>query len=187
MPRVRLLALVLLAAAGARAAERTEAEIPSGYVQFRAGAAALVDATRPQLCLELAGGGALSVEGCGTGSGFLFRDDLPELAHFRAKWRLAAWELWGGSLEARVGAGFAELQIAEDAPGFTFGGVSETGAETSGPEASTFLRWTTPLGSGFEGIVEASLATAWLPAAPELRTPASPWQSSFLLTLGAGF
>lgn len=173
----------------ALASETADAPGPaSGWVQFRVGATTTaIDGARPNLCVELAAGGRLSVEGCGNGSGFLFADPQPELAHFRAKWRLGSWTLAGGMLEARAGAGFAELQVAADAPGFSFGRASDDGAATAGPEGSAFLRWSLPLGRGFEGLVEAAVAAAWLAGAPALVRPAGAFQPSALVTVGAGF
>jgi hypothetical protein len=59
--------------------ETERADAPRNYGNFRIGAS--LSTRRPTLCLELAPLDRLSVEGCGTGSGFLHQDPEPEVAH----------------------------------------------------------------------------------------------------------
>jgi hypothetical protein len=129
----------------------------------------------------------LSVEGCGNGAGFLFQNPAPEIAHFRAKWKLWAFDSQWGWFEPIVSLGFAELQTGGDTPGFTFGGTGSGGNSTSGPEAGTSLRYKLPLGLGFELLGEAGISVAYFAYARELNTPADPYQTSLVLSAGLGW
>ncbi len=191
----------LLAAPFARAEETPMADAPSAaapidgvsttigpartYVNFRVGAA--TTAARPELCLDLAPLDFLSIEACGTGSGFLHHDPAPETAHFRAHFRPHRWLTPIGQLEPLLGLGFAEIQVGEDAPGFQFRGVGPNGVETAGPEATLGLRLLYPVGGGFELVGNATLGLLYAPHAPELIAPQAPLQPFGSLTFGLGF
>jgi hypothetical protein len=139
------------------------------------------------LCLELSPLEVLSVEGCGTGSGFLHQDPDPEIAHFRSWLRLTSWETGLGWLQPRLGAGFAELQVGEDSSGFHFSGVGPTGVETSGPEVSASLRLLLPVTASVELVGELGLNLAYFHFAPRLVRPQSPLQPGAHLSVGVGF
>jgi hypothetical protein len=185
-----LMAVVVLGAelAGAQPAgtvETTREAAPRNYGNIRVGAS--TSARRPTLCLELAPLDMLSVEGCGTGSGFLHQDPEPEIAHFRAHFRLTSWKTAVGWLQPRLSAGFAELQVGEDSGGFHFNGTGPTGVETAGPEVGASLRALLPVSSGFELVGELGLNMAYFRHAPELLRPQSAWQPGASLSLGVGF
>jgi len=185
-----LMTLIVLGAeiAGAQPAGTVEAAqeaAPRNYGNLRVGAS--TSARHPTLCLELAPLDILSVEGCGTGSGFLHHDPDPEIAHFRAHFRLTSWKTTIGWLQPRLSAGFAELQVGEDASGFYFNGTGPTGVETAGPELGASLRALLPVYSGFELVGELGLNLAYFRYAPELLRPQSAWQPSASLSLGVGF
>jgi hypothetical protein len=129
----------------------------------------------------------LSVEGCGTGSGFLHRDAAPELAHFRAKLRLASRRAGAAWLEPQVGLGFAELQTGADAPGFQFTGTDADRVATSGPELTAALRVLRPMSARWELVATVGLSLAWLPHAGALARPHGELQPSVALSVGAGF
>ncbi|WNZ63622.1 hypothetical protein QEG98_07860 [Myxococcus sp. MxC21-1] len=80
----------------------------------------------------------LSVESCGTGSGFLHGDPEPEVAHFRAKLRLASFDVerWG-TFQPFLAGGFAEAQVGRDDPGFQFKGTDRRRVATAGPEGAS--------------------------------------------------
>jgi hypothetical protein len=181
-----LLAVPLAAKADAvRIAEGAELS-PRTYVNLRAGLGSSSGVRRPEICGEIAPFAFLSVEGCGTGSGFLHRDPDPELAHFRARLRLASVSVGPLWLEPVVGAGFAELQVGEDAPGFRFTDAG-SGVATAGPEIGAALKAVLPLSGGFEAVGVLTLDVAWISHAPELLRPMRRFQPSLGLTAGVGF
>jgi hypothetical protein len=182
-----LCVLALPRPAAAQPAAGGAAERPAHRANFRLGGSGDRLGGREEMCLEVAPIAALSVEGCGTGSGFLHRDDLPELAHFRAKLRLASVRTRLAWLEPQVGLGFAELQVGSDSPGFTFTGTDPDGVETSGLEVGVALRALRPLSASTELVVTAGVYLAWLPHAGELIEPQAALQPSASLTVGVGF
>ncbi len=162
---------------------------PRTWVNLRGGFGAQPSdgsGVRPQLCAEVQPLDFLAVEACGTGSGFLYAGGA-ELAHFRGKFVVDGVDIAGGHLIPQLSAGFAELQIDDDAPGFDFFGVGPTGVETAGPEAGATLRWVTPLGADFELLADAAFHLAWLPFAPDLTTPMDPLQPSATVMVGIGW
>jgi hypothetical protein len=189
LPRL-MVAFVVLGGglAGAQVAGTVEAEhevAPRNYGNFRVGGS--TSARRPSLCLELSPVEMLSVEGCGTGSGFLHHDPEPEIAHFRAHFRLTSWKTDFGWFQPRLSAGFAELQVGEDGSGFHFNGIGPSGVETAGPEVGASLRALFPMSSGFELVGELGLNMAYFRYAPQLLRPQSSWQPGASLSLGIGF
>lgn len=156
------------------------------YGNFRIGASSETNA-RPELCLELAPLPWLSLEGCGTGSGFLHSDPDPELAHFRTKLRLASRRIGPGWLQVFGHAGFAELQLGVDEPGFSFGGTSSANTATSGPEAGASLRALLPASDLWEVLIEIYVSGAYLPHADELSTPRESFVPSAGFSIGTGF
>ncbi|MBI3185124.1 MAG: hypothetical protein HYZ28_23555 [Myxococcales bacterium] len=184
------IALALLAAApGSSEPVATARSAPArparNYVNFRLGPSSA--SSRPELCLEVSPIELVGAEACGTGSGFLHHEPDPEIAHFRAKVTLASWKTEIGWVQPRVGFGFAELQIGEDAPGFFFGSAGPTGVETAGPELGASIRTLLPVWGGFELLGELNLAAAYFPHAQELVQPQSTLQPTVSFTLGFGF
>lgn len=192
---VAALALLTLAPsrveAEAEGEVRAKAEPPArarNYGNLRVGASTANGNGRPELCLELSPVAFLSVEGCGTGSGVLHRDPLPEVAHFRAKLRLLSRDVpsWG-TFQPFVAAGFAEQQVGEDDLGFQFGDTDTRRGSTSGAELGLGLRWLRPVAAGFELVGDLNLGMAYLPHAPELSSPGDAWLPSASLSFGVGF
>jgi hypothetical protein len=179
----------------ARADEPLRAELPQvrqaapkaerNYGNLRVGASSA--SRRPELCAEVSPLARLGLEACGTGSGFLHRDPEPELAHFRAKLRLASFHSPLGFFEPAVALGFAELQVGEDGPGFHFGGTGPYGVETAGAELGASLRLIRAVGAGFDLLGELNLSAAYLPHAPKLLRPGAALAPSISFTFGAGF
>lgn len=165
----------------------TRVEEIRNYVNMRGGATTGSSNRRPELCLEVSPIALLSVEACGTGSGFLHTDPEPEIAHFRAKATFFSKRLSFGVIDARGGLGFAELQIGEDGPGFDFGGTGPNRTETAGPEAGVFLRAMLPVAVGIELVAELSLGAAYFAHAPNLIQPMRPLQALAALNVGIGF
>jgi hypothetical protein len=158
-------------------------DVPVNRVNLRAGASTTAD--RAEICFEAAPVKWLAVEGCGTGSGFLHQDPDPEMAHFRVKARLASWQAGAAWIEPRVGVGFAELQLDEDAAGFQFFGTD--GVSTAGAEGTAAVRALFPAGRGWEFVAELTLSMAYLPYAPDLVRPHSAWQPAAGFTVGVGY
>ncbi|WP_163996134.1 hypothetical protein [Pyxidicoccus caerfyrddinensis] len=190
------LALLALSPTGLRAEEaqgevRAKAEpapTPRNFGNLRVGGSTANGNGRPELCLELSPVSFLSVEGCGTGSGFLHGDPEPEVAHFRTKLRLLSFDAEGwGTLQPFLAAGMAEAQVGEDDPGFQFNGTDARRVSTAGPEMGVGLRFLRPLASGFELVGDFNLGMAWLPHAPELVKPQDTWLPSASLSFGVGF
>lgn len=193
LPALALLALTPgLAGAGEPPGEvhaKSEpAPTPRDYINLRVGGSTANANRRPELCLEISPVAFLSVEGCGTGSGFLHGDPEPEVAHFRAKLRLVSFdsEKWG-TLQPFLAGGMAEAQVGEDDPGFQFSGTDARHVSTAGPELGAGLRYLRPLTSGLELVGDFNLGMAWLPHGPELVKPQDTWLPSASLTFGVGF
>ena len=166
-----------------------EATAPRTWVNLRGGFGSIpIDAVgaRPQVCAEVTPLDFLSIEGCGTGAGFLF-EPAAELVHFRGKLRLTSWETEYGWLQPQLALGFAELQVGDDATGFDFFGTGPTGVETAGPEAGASLRFVTQLPGDFELLADAAVALAWFAHAPALTTSMSTWQPSAMVSVGIGW
>lgn len=178
--------LVTGAALGAEPELVHHAEPPRNFVNLRGGANSF-NATHPEICLEAGPLPFFSLEACGTGSGFLHRDPEPEIAHFRGRFHFGGAETRLGWLQPHVAAGFAELQVGEDAAGFQFRGTGPMQTETAGPEAGAGVRLLVPLGSGLEAVVDLSASLSFLPSAPQLIRPMAVWQPTAALTVGVGF
>jgi hypothetical protein len=173
---------------GAAPVPRAKSDGLRTYVNLRAGVSAQSAGTgRANLCLETAPLDRFSIEACGNGSGFLDNDPTPELAHFRGYWKAAWWKKNDYVFTPRIGAGFAELQVGEDAPGFRFNGVDRNAASTSGPETLVSMQMRRPVGAGFEVVGDLQAGAAYLAHAPELKLPSTEVQPFAALTLGMGW
>jgi hypothetical protein len=162
-------------------------DAPRNFGNFRAGAGSSSENGHAYLCLEGSPLWFVSIEGCGTGSGFLHEDDAPETAHFRTKLSPGIWKWNEGFLQPHVDLGFAELQVGEDTSGFDFAGTGPDGVETAGPEAGLGIRLLYPLSRMVEIVGDASVSYAWMPHAPDLVDPHSEHQLTASFTLGVGF
>lgn len=158
---------------------------PRTYVSFAVGGS--TGSRGAILCAEVAPLSFLSVSGCGNGSGFLHHEDAPDLSHWRLNFTVASFKTSAVWLQPRAQAGFAEMAIGEDSPGFEFTGTNEARTATSGGEVGGSLRALWPLGSGFEAVGEVGVSFGYFPYAPALQRPQSAWLPSAALTLGVGF
>ncbi len=168
-------------------ANPAEGETSRRHVNFRVGAASTDTVRRPTLCLELSPLAKLSIEGCGTGSGFLHQETGQEMAHFRAKWIAHQRPLGSGVLRLQPGIGFAELEVAADDSGFSFSDVSAQGASTAGPEVSASATWLSPISGRFEFIASATAGFAYFSHAPDLIDPQRAEQLFASFEVGIGF
>jgi hypothetical protein len=169
------------------ASTEEESGAPRHYGNLRIGASSATQNNRPELCIDLAPLSYLSFESCGTGSGFLHHDPEPELAHFRTKLKVADIPVGNAWVQPQLMAGFAEMQIGEDIPGFNFKDTGTTGVSTAGAEAGASLRTLFPSKGGIEFVTEVSAAAAFLPHAPELNAPQNKVQPSLSISFGVGF
>ncbi len=158
---------------------------PRNYGNLRIGAS--TSSRHLTLCLELSPLEMISIEGCGTGSGFLHHNPEPEIAHFRSWLKLTSWKTGRGWLQPRLGIGFAELQVGDDDGGFHFSGVGATGVETAGPEIGASLRLLLPTVGGVEFVGDVGVSGAYFHHAPGLNVPQSTFQPGVSLSLGVGF
>jgi hypothetical protein len=189
MRRVLLVAIALggtLAVAQPVSVFREQGSAPRNFANVRVGGQSSTPA-HPAICLEAAPIELVSVEACGTGSGFLFRDQAPDFAHFRANLKLMSWQTPIGFVQPRLAVGFAELQVGEDASGFDFTGTGPMGTETAGPEAGLSLRVLTPIVGGVELVTEVNASVAVFAHAPRLVQPQAVTQPTLGLSLGFGF
>ncbi len=197
MPRLLLVIGFLLAADGRASADAVSIQTTPraafssresrNYLNLRIGAASTGANGRPTFCGEIAPIARLSIEACGNGSRALHSDPIPELAHYRILWALDEWAVESVWLRPRLGAGFAELQVGEDAPGFFFGGTDAGQGETAGPEGVFSLQLVQPMGAGFDLIGDLNAGIAWLSHAGALQQPKSEVQPFAGLSLGVGF
>lgn len=188
-------AALLLCAAGPVLAQATDdggddrAERLSdkkNWFNLRAGMSNADSNDRPVYCLEVSVYWGLSVEGCGTGAGILHSDG-GELAHFRAKWSVIERKTGAGKVRAQLGAGFAELQLGDDEPGFVFGDPAAGSDSAAGPEGSMALQLLTHIGEGFELVTSATAGVARVPGADQLSVPQSETQLFASFEIGIGF
>jgi hypothetical protein len=184
-----LIAVLLIAAAAPVDVLEDNAHVAPArnFVNLRFGGTAGGAAGTPAVCLETTPLEMIGVEACGNGSGFLHHENTPEIAQFKAKVRGPAYkrdDLW---IEPWLGAGFAELQIADDAPGFYFTSTGPRGVETAGPLVMLDVRALMPLGGGFELVGDVAAGGAFFVEAPRLAVPQSPWQLLVTASLGVGF
>jgi len=150
-----------------------------------------IDVGHPFICAEAAPLKWLSVEGCGTGSGFLHHDpDYSDMAHFRARGRVFNTGEGRTSADVLVGLGFAEVQTTADEAGFKFGKATEPDPiEAAGPEASVSIKGRLWLDGGGRTYATADLnaGAAVIAAAPEVLGQEGPVVPFAALTVGLGF
>ncbi len=176
---------VLLAVAGEARGQQVDA--PDHRANVRVGVSTGDDNGRPTICLDVAVAYGVAVEGCGTGSGFLHQDDGQEMAHFRAKWTAHERGWAGGTVRVQPGAGFAELEIGTDTPGFDFGDPGGPVTSVAGPEAAVSVQWIRSLGKGFELVGNVSAGAAYFGHADRLADPQDRLQPFVSLEVGAGW
>ena len=179
---------LLLASALAQTASQAFTPAPlAGREVFELRVGVAADQAHAQLCGEAHALSWLSIEACGTGAGVLHQDPGAELAHFRTRASRQLHAAGRLQVDGAVGAGFAELQVGEDAPGFLFG-EARTADQTSGagPEASASVKarfWMTEK-SFLVG--DLTGGAAHVPAAPTVSGdgPLLPFGA---VTVGLGF
>lgn len=169
--------------------DRSQASQPPRLrATVRAGASQEAGETRQELCLAISPLSRWALESCGTGAGFLAAHGSgPDMAHFRLRYRAMERPFQGGWVLLGLQAGFAELEVGEDAPGFHFNSAGPNGLETAGPAAGASLRWAKRLRPWLLLFSELNGNLTYLPHAPQLRSPQSVWQPTLSFSLGLGF
>jgi hypothetical protein len=110
------------------------------------------------------------------------------MAHFRGTWTLLTKHTGRGTGKLRAGAGFAELQVGVDHPGFHFGDPDQIDrGSVAGPEAVVQGQWLLPLARGVEMVASLTAGAAAFAKARELVTPQHPVQPFVSLELGLGW
>jgi hypothetical protein len=185
-----LLVLATPAQARAQADGTPGAEAPppvANRLNLRVGGASTDHNGVPTLCLEITVVARATVEACGTGSGILHGEPGGEMAHFRAEWRLLQVAAGAGTGQVQLGAGFAELEVGDDRPGFQFGSPGADQAAVAGPEAALSVGWMRGVGRGFDLIANATVGAAYFDGAPELAVPRERWQPFASIEVGVGW
>lgn len=155
---------------------------------MRVGVDSSARATTPYICAEGYPLARVSLEACGTGAGILHQGPAAEMAHFRG--RFTAWEHDAGRVEGGLllGAGFAEVQRAADAPGFRFGEAqTDDQVEAAGGEVSASLKGRVWVDERAYLVADLNAGAAYIPAAPTVMGSDGPVLAFGALTLGLGF
>lgn len=138
-------------------------------VNVRLGGATTDDTGRPTICVDVRLVAGLGVETCGTGQGVIHDELGSEMAHFRATYTVLERVTPRGVGRLRAGAGFAELQVGLDHPGFRFGAPDAVDrGSVAGPEAAVQGQWLVPLAGGVEAVVSLTAGVAAFANADEL-------------------
>ncbi len=157
-------------------------------LNLRFGGASSDSTGRPTICLDVRIVAGLGVESCGTGQAIIHNEAGREMAHFRATWTLLQRHTDRGTGKLRAGAGFAELQVGVDHPGFHFGSPDQIDrGSVAGPEAVVQGQWLVPLGRGVEAIASLTAGAAAFSGAGELVVPQRAVQPFVALELGLGW
>jgi hypothetical protein len=130
----------------------------------------------------------VGIEACGTGQGVIPDEDGSEMAHFRATYTVFERVTPRGVGRLRAGAGFAELQVGLDHPGFHFGSPDATDrGSVAGPEAAVQAQWLVPLAGGVEAIASLTAGVAAFASADELVVPQDQVQPFLSFEVGIGW
>ena len=156
-------------------------------LNFRVGFATSDLNGRPTICLDVNIAFGFGVESCGTGQQLIHNDPDQEMSHYRVNYTAVQRSLWKGTLKARGGLGFAEMQVGRDNPGFVFGSPDADRGSVSGPEAAISAQWLAPLYKGFDFVITGTAGLAYFSHADELATTKSDLQSFASIEAGIGW
>lgn len=157
------------------------------HVNLRVGRASSDLTGNPTVCLDVKIAFGFGAEACGTGAQLWHDDDGQEMSHYRVHYAVADRALWKGTLVARGGLGFAEMQVGKDNPGFVFGGVDRDRGSVSGPEAALSVQWLAPLVGGLDFVITGTAGVAYFAHADELATTKSDAQGFASIEAGIGW
>lgn len=160
----------------------------SNRLNLRVGGATTDSTGNPTICLDVRVWSALSIESCGTGQAIIHNDPGTEMAHFRATWTVFEGATTTGTGKLRAGAGFAELQVGVDHPGFSFGEPDRVDrGSVAGPEAVLQAQYLVPLGAGVEAVASATGGVAVFAQADKLIVPKDSVQPFIAFEIGVGW
>jgi hypothetical protein len=160
----------------------------SNRINLRLGGATSDDTGRPTICLDVRVIAGFGIEGCGTGQAIIHDEPGREMAHFRATWTFLEKPTSRGTGKLRVGAGFAELQVGQDHPGFKFGEPDKVDrGSVAGPEAALQGQWLVPLAVGVEVVTSVTAGLALFADAEKLVVPQSNVQPFVSFEIGVGW
>jgi hypothetical protein len=132
----------------------------------------------------------LSLSACGTGSNVWREGSGREMSQYLLNFRVARFSFAGLLLEPLVGAGFAELQLGDEPPGFAFGDaqrVDGNNVSTAGAAGAATLRIVKPLPLGFEALGRLTGGVGYFSEAGRLYVPQREFQPFFNFSLGVGY
>lgn len=156
-------------------------------LNFRVGFASSDLNGHPTLCLDVNVAFGFGVETCGTGAQVLHNDPGQEMSHYRINYTMLERNLWKGTLHARGGLGFSEMQVGKDDPGFVFGGTNRDKGSTSGPEAALSAQWLLPMYKGLDFVVTGTAGLAYFAHAEDLASTKSDVQGFASIEAGIGW
>lgn len=193
----RLVGFLLICASpsvGAQPAESPDPDAPStsssarNRLNMRFGGATSDDTGRPTICLDVRIVAGFGVESCGTGQAIIHDEAGREMAHFRGTWTFLEKQTSRGTGKLRAGAGFAELQVGQDHPGFNFGEPDSVDrGSVAGPEAVLQAQWLVPLGVGVEAVTSLTAGLAVFADAEKLVIPQDNVQPFVSFEIGIGW
>lgn len=169
---------------GEAAGERAPVE---NRINLRIGRASTDLNGRPTICMDVRVIGGFGIESCGTGQALLHNDAAQEMSHYRVNYAFASRPLWKGTLNARGGIGFAELQVGVDHPGFKFGDPDADRGSVAGPETALSAQWLLPMYKGLDFVVTATGGVAYFAGADQLITTKSNMQAFASFEAGIGW
>jgi len=157
-------------------------------LNMRFGGATSDDTGRPTICLDVRIIAGFGVESCGTGQAIIHDEAGREMAHFRGTWTFLEKHTARGTGKLRAGAGFAELQVGQDHPGFKFGEPDKVDrGSVAGPEAVVQAQWLVPLGVGIEAVTSLTAGFAVFADAEKLVIPQDNVQPFVSFEIGVGW
>lgn len=157
-------------------------------INVRGGLASSNHNGRPTICVDVRLASEVGLETCGTGAGLFGDVDGADMAHFRGSYAFLRIGIDDATtLRVRGSAGFAELQVGVDRPGFTFRGPDAARGAVSGPEMSLSAQLLAPIYNGFDFVFTGTAGLAWFRRADELVVPQQDLQPFVSLEAGIGW
>lgn len=167
-------------------AQKNQKSDVRNHMNIRAGYSTATTSGRPTICLEGGIFRKFAVEACGTGYGFIHQDPGIDFVHFRGKWSIFQRSFVGAQLMGQIGAGFAEVQLADDQLGFQFTGAGE-GIETAGPEVSGSIQFVRELAPKTNVVIDMNGGAAYFHYGPNLMIPQPQLFPFFEVSAGFGW
>jgi hypothetical protein len=168
----------------------SNADDPITYIDATGGVSSANSDAPMIVCMGVNPWWRLSLFACGTGSNVWREGTGREMSQYLLNYRIARFSFAGFLLEPQVGAGFAELQLGDEPPGFAFGDpqkVQDDNVSTAGGAAAATLRMVKPLPYGFEALGRLTAGAGYFSEAETLYVPQRAFQPFFNFSLGVGY